>query len=122
MSDLETRLLEFWKADAAIWRDRTGFVWNMVGGEPSKIDIAKVHSQAQRLVSDKKRRIADGNPLVRKVRGTMILIETGDDFHAPKFACVVCGKPFTSAIRVRRPPLYCSPACNMAAFRMREAS
>jgi hypothetical protein len=121
MSDLETRLLEFWKADAQEWRRLTRKVWEASDREPTKIDIAKRRSLDNKNVRNKQASIAAGKR-VHKIKGTMRLAERPDTLRAPVFKCVVCRNPFSAAPRVRRAPLYCSRACNMAAFRAREAA
>jgi hypothetical protein len=121
MSNLEDRLLAFWKADAAVWRKQTAKMYLLQDHEPDKIDLTKQRAETARRIRIKERKFAAGIGRTRKIRGTMRVRESRDTLCAPTFKCVVCGSPFAAAERVRKQPLYCSRACNMAAFRIRQA-
>ena len=56
MSDLEMRLAEFWKADAMIWRKRTGIMYEIQSNELTKIDLAKQRAEAARMARLKEAR------------------------------------------------------------------
>lgn len=69
MSELEIRLLEFWKADAVVWRKRT-YVFETQKGPPTLIDKTK---EASRKADRERRRQAAvdaqsmGPPRARRV-------------------------------------------------------
>ena len=120
MSDLEKRLLEFMKADAAIWERRTAMVDHAMGTEPDKITITKRQWDARRMIREKIARIAVSNPKVRKIHGTMMLNEKPDKLCSPTMTCAWSGEPFGAIKRGNRPvALYCSKNCSHSAWRIR---
>jgi hypothetical protein len=120
MSEVELRLLAFWMADAAVWRRRMTTQESLVG-EPTKIDIAKQHHNERGLLKDKAARIAAGKskrPL-RKIHGTLRLVETCDRLCSPTVHCVECAKPFAPSPRQDANRLYCSNVCRQRAKNFR---
>lgn len=61
----------------------------------------------------------------RAIRGRMMATERADAIAAQSdgtFQCIVCDRLFVPAVRIRKPPRYCSAACRQAAHRQRRAS
>jgi hypothetical protein len=122
MSEREAQLLEFWKVSAKLWTNRMGAVYGALGGEPTKIDLAKKRGDAARLVREKVARLAapKRKHVSRQIRGTMRLVEKADQLCAPTIKCEWCGEPFGAITRGKRPPaIYCTKKCAHASWRAR---
>ena len=120
MSDLEGRLLEFWKADAIVWRRRTHHIYEATGDELTKYDEEKLRSNAKQNLKNKQKTIARGGR-VHKVKGTMRLVETRDRLTEPTAHCDWCGDVFSRNPHPRGPceQIYCSTRCRKTAGRLR---
>jgi hypothetical protein len=107
-------------ADAAVWRRGMATQESLVG-EPTKIDIAKQHHNERGLLKDKAARIAAGSGKrgVRKIHGTLRIVEGCDRLCSPTVNCVECGKTFAPSARQDANRLYCSNLCRMQAKNFR---
>lgn len=117
--DDETRLRALMEFDSQIWQRRVRPKEQAIGGEPTKVDLARKAHDQRKLLLARAERIAAGSTRVRKVQGHMRTIEATDAFNTT--TCPICQRPFRLSVK-GQPGKYCSAGCRQQAYRERQSA